>query len=254
MRKRAWWGVVAGMAAGLIMLACVLILAAHGQPDCIRPFSAFASAGSAAVSDPAALALGVGLHEAVAATMGLLGMCWLSTRPRYGIPLWLLGGVLGMALLDRAVLAWRMPAMIAVMSAVQALPYLTFGVALSAVALGPGLVKAVQAAGGGPSTSPAAPTRVVLGAVVEHPTLEVLIVPHCFGCERAAHLTAEAQARFPGLAVRLVDLERFRAPLPAGVVAVPAYILNGRVLFTGNPTAEALHQALARAVTATGSA
>jgi hypothetical protein len=73
----------------------------------------------------------------------------------------------------------------------------------------------------------------------------VLIAPHCFGCERAQHLAAETQARFPGLTVRVVDLGQSTAPLPRGVVAVPAYVLNGRLLFTGNPTAEALASAIA---------
>jgi hypothetical protein len=57
-----------------------------------------------------------------------------------------------------------------------------------------------------------------------------------------------AGPRFPGLTVRVVDLERSTAPLPSGVVAVPAYVLDGQLLFTGNPTTEALHQAIIEAV------
>jgi hypothetical protein len=86
------------------------------------------------------------------------------------------------------------------------------------------------------------------GAILDRPVLQVLIAPHCLGCARATKLAEEAQQRFPGLSVQVVDLDRSRAPLPLGVVAIPAYVLDGRLLFTGNPTGAALARVLAAAL------
>ncbi|MGH2411320.1 MAG: hypothetical protein ACRDGS_13260, partial [Chloroflexota bacterium] len=45
--------------------------------------------------------------------------------------------------------------------------------------------------------------RIMQGdTVVDRPVLEVYIVPHCFGCERARYLAAEIQVRFPGVTVQ----------------------------------------------------
>ena len=255
MGQRAWWGGVAGVTAGLAMLACALVLAAHGQPDCLRPFSVLALpalAHGTAATDPAALATGVVFHEAVAALLGLLGVRFLSLWiPPRAVPLWIAGGSLGMEIVDRAVLAWRTPEMPVMLTSAQVLPYLAFGVVLSIVALGSRPVMLIPAAANGLPPRRAALERLIpRGAVVDRPVLDVLIVPHCFGCERARYLAAEVQADFPGLTVRVVDLEQSTAPLPRGVVAVPAYVLAGRLLFTGNPSAEALLRALAASVAA----
>jgi hypothetical protein len=40
--------------------------------------------------------------------------------------------------------------------------------------------------------------------------------------------------------VRVVDLAQPAVVAPPGIVAVPAYVLIGRVMFTGNPTPDAL--------------
>ncbi len=255
MGQRAWWGGVAGVTAGLVMFACALALADHGQRGCLRPFSVLALpalARGAAVMDPAALATGVAFHEVVAALIGLLGGRLLSSWvPLRAVPLWIVSGGLSMELVDRAVLAWRTPEMPVMLTGVQVLPYLAFGVVLAAMILGPLLITALAVRGRSlPSMRAAASWPMPRGAVLDRPVLQVLIAPHCFGRARAQHLAAEAQARFPGLTVRVVDLEQSTAPLPPGVVAVPAYVLNGRLLFTGNPAAEALHQALTKAVAA----
>ena len=86
-----------------------------------------------------------------------------------------------------------------------------------------------------------------LDIAADRPVLEVLVAHHCFGCERAQHLAEAARTRFPNLTVRVVDLRHAAGPLPRGLVAVPAYVLNGRLLFTGNPTSDRLFAALAGA-------
>ena len=53
-----------------------------------------------------------------------------------------------------------------------------------------------------------------------------------------------AQGLDDALDVRIVDLDMPDAQAPAGIVAIPAYVLDGRLLFTGNPTPWALFAAL----------
>jgi hypothetical protein len=45
----------------------------------------------------------------------------------------------------------------------------------------------------------------------------------------------EAAAIYPGLAVRVIDLDVNEAPSPDYIVAAPTYVLNGRVISLGNP-------------------
>lgn len=247
MRQHRWWGCAAGGVSGLTMLACALVLAAHGEHACLQPFVSLAlqgPAGASADADLTTLAPGVLFHEAVAAILGLLGVRVLSAwcLP-HAVPLLIAGGGLSLEVVDRAVLAWRVPEMPVMLTGAQALPYLAFGVVLAATV--PRSYAARSRSAGGRSRPPvAASSPLPSGAVLDRRTLRVLIAPHCFGCERAQQLAAAAQARFPGLVVLVVDLEQFAATLPPGVVAVPAYILDGRLLFTGNPTAEALYRAL----------
>ena len=62
----------------------------------------------------------------------------------------------------------------------------------------------------------------------------------CLNCDEAVRLAEEAAARFPGVVVRLIDLDRNGSPPPDPVVAVPTYVLNGRVISLGNPYPEEL--------------
>jgi len=61
-------------------------------------------------------------------------------------------------------------------------------------------------------------------------------------------LADEAAARFPNVVVRVVDLELDRSPPPDPVVAMPTYLLNGRVISLGNPYPEELFARLHEAV------
>ena len=66
--------------------------------------------------------------------------------------------------------------------------------------------------------------------------LEIFVLPVCEGC-RAAEMLADRvrAAALPGVDVRVIDLSEPDAGKPAGVFAVPTYVLDGRVLSKGNP-------------------
>ena len=89
--------------------------------------------------------------------------------------------------------------------------------------------------------------------------LDVYVARDCFGCAEARRLAGEAAARYAHVVVRVVDLAA-RPPAPAGapavaepadvpvdVVAVPTYVLDGRVIALGNPAPEHLFARLGRA-------
>jgi hypothetical protein len=59
-------------------------------------------------------------------------------------------------------------------------------------------------------------------------------------CDEAVRLAEEAAARYPNVVVRVVDLDLEGSPPPDPVVAVPTYLLNGRVVSLGNPYPEEL--------------
>ena len=78
--------------------------------------------------------------------------------------------------------------------------------------------------------------------------LDVYLTLTCFGCAEALRL-AEATAReFPRCVVRVVDLEREPQARPEGLVAVPTYLLDGEVLFLGNPRQTDLFEHLQRSL------
>ena len=70
--------------------------------------------------------------------------------------------------------------------------------------------------------------------------LDVYVSRHCDNCADALCLAEEAADRFPMMAVRVIDLDREPTPPPEGVVAVPTYVLDGRVVALGNPDPEEL--------------
>jgi hypothetical protein len=65
--------------------------------------------------------------------------------------------------------------------------------------------------------------------------LDVYVSSHCFGCTEALRLAETAARRFPGLRVRVVDLDRAPEARPEDLVAVPTYILDSQVIALGNP-------------------
>jgi hypothetical protein len=93
--------------------------------------------------------------------------------------------------------------------------------------------------------------------------LDVYVAPDCFGCTEARRLASEVARRYPHVVVRVVDLEaRLTTPnrpltpaeVPVDVVAVPTYVLDGRVIALGNPAPEHLFARLGQgSVTGAGS-
>src|SRR5713101_7340648 len=82
----------------------------------------------------------------------------------------------------------------------------------------------------------------------EAPRLEVYVSSQCLNCDEAVRLAEEAAARYPNVVVRVVDLDLVGSPPPGPVVAVPTYLLNGRVVSLGNPYPEELFARLHEAV------
>ncbi|MDQ3548433.1 MAG: DsbA family protein [Chloroflexota bacterium] len=76
-------------------------------------------------------------------------------------------------------------------------------------------------------------------------TLTIYVLEHCSGCDRARQTADAIRRRLPEVRVEVVDLDD-RGPAPAGVVGVPAYVVNGRVVSHGNPRLEALLELLSR--------
>lgn len=76
--------------------------------------------------------------------------------------------------------------------------------------------------------------------------LEVYVEHQCFVCRRSAALVAEVQAEFPEARVDLIDLAEDRGVHRGLVVAVPTFILNGRVFSLGNPAPDELRGEVAR--------
>ena len=74
-------------------------------------------------------------------------------------------------------------------------------------------------------------------------TLDIYVDDGCSSCETAEQLALEARQWFPGLQVQIHRLES-RKRLPDGVVAVPAYVLDGRIIQYGTPERSQIGRAL----------
>lgn len=256
---RLWWGAVAGATAGVAMLACALGLAGLGNPGCLRPVLSLAGPASSLplrAGQVAALVPSAALHVLLASVLGLLAACALAppTRPVAAVA-WLIGGGVSMALLDSAVLALWSPGVSLMLVGPESLEYLVFGLVLVAWALASGPSRPRRHAAGGPWGARRADVARLLAPVhdarlpqerhhVGRHVLAVVVAPQCFGCGRARALAADIAARFPLVEVRVVDLAQPSAVPPPGLVAVPTYILDGRVLFIGNPRLDTLAEAL----------
>lgn len=66
------------------------------------------------------------------------------------------------------------------------------------------------------------------------PRLQIYVDDHCLGCEVAVALSKTVADRFPGIEVSVRQLNHEEG-WPDAVVAVPTYLLEGRVLSLGNP-------------------
>ncbi len=72
------------------------------------------------------------------------------------------------------------------------------------------------------------------------PRLEIYVDDHCFGCEEAVALGSKVADRFPGIDVEVRQLNDEEG-WPEAVIAVPTYLLEGRVLSLGNPDPDWLY-------------
>ncbi len=75
-------------------------------------------------------------------------------------------------------------------------------------------------------------------------TLHIYVTDDCWSCRETGRIVADVAPYFPEAAI---DLRPLDAAAPDDVFAVPTYVLNGRVIFLGNPTREELSQKLAEA-------
>jgi glutaredoxin len=74
------------------------------------------------------------------------------------------------------------------------------------------------------------------------PKLDVYITEECWACAEARRIVADLSPQFPEVDIELRDLSDERKP--SSVFATPTYILDGRMIFLGNPTRHELSQKL----------
>ncbi|MBI4330670.1 MAG: hypothetical protein HY673_05270 [Chloroflexi bacterium] len=65
--------------------------------------------------------------------------------------------------------------------------------------------------------------------------LNVYVAKHCFGTAEAARVAEKARQKLPDIQVKVTTIEDIPATDPILVPATPAYFLDGRLLFLGNP-------------------
>lgn len=78
-------------------------------------------------------------------------------------------------------------------------------------------------------------------APMTKPILHIYIADDCWSCEETRRIAADAARQFPQIQIELCNMAQDR---PDDVFAVPTYVLNGRVIFLGNPTRADLAQKL----------
>lgn len=67
-------------------------------------------------------------------------------------------------------------------------------------------------------------------------TLEVFVAADCAVSATARRIAADVARAAPGLAVQVVNVHAEPACVPPAVVAVPTYVLDGRLIHLGNPS------------------
>ena len=72
--------------------------------------------------------------------------------------------------------------------------------------------------------------------------LEIYVREGCWSCAESKRTVADVQQEFPALPMKLHDIDQIEPP--DVVFATPTYLLNGRVLFLGNPTRAELRRKL----------
>ena len=79
-------------------------------------------------------------------------------------------------------------------------------------------------------------------------TLQVYVQDDCWSCAETRRIVAELRPQFPQVMVEVLNLSS--GDLPEDIFAVPAYVLEGQLVYLGNPylhdLREKLQVALAR--------
>ena len=65
--------------------------------------------------------------------------------------------------------------------------------------------------------------------------LHIYISTYCGGYSTALRRVEQVRARFPSLAVAVVDVDAPDGDVPRSVIGTPMYLWDDRVLFWGNP-------------------
>jgi hypothetical protein len=68
--------------------------------------------------------------------------------------------------------------------------------------------------------------------------LDVYLADCCYGCAEARALADNISTQFPSLQVEIFDLDDPDIERPASVFAVPTFLLDGELLWLGNPRRE----------------
>jgi hypothetical protein len=74
--------------------------------------------------------------------------------------------------------------------------------------------------------------------------LRIYVTRACAFCEHARALGRRVADEVPSVDLEVVDLEEPRAELPPEVVAVPAFLVDGKLFSLGNPSWERLAEVL----------
>ena len=74
------------------------------------------------------------------------------------------------------------------------------------------------------------------------PKLDVYLEDTCWACSESRRIVAEIAPMVPHVEIELRDLSDKKRP--DNVFATPTYVLDGRVIFMGNPTMEELLEKL----------
>ena len=75
--------------------------------------------------------------------------------------------------------------------------------------------------------------------------LEIYVTEDCWTCEESRRLATQVETQLPWVDVELVDLNK--PDRPSNVFAAPTYLLDGRVIFLGNPHWNELQEKLGAA-------
>ena len=81
--------------------------------------------------------------------------------------------------------------------------------------------------------------------------LAIYLEEGCLGCERARQIADEVKRRHGAIDVEVVDLAEVTG-IPEAIIAVPAYILDGRPVYLGNPSVEEIFALIEGGLTGEG--